>query len=754
MKPFTFNYLHRLILFGVLLSTVPVMVIGTYAYYKASSDAQKKMEVSNSQIVQQTRMRVEQTLQITDRSLTQFIIDPLVYKLLDSALHPEEFQTYSALQLELSKLMTFELGVTEIHFVNFANGWEMSSLGKRDLSQVDEYDQYLFFKNYPKTSFWASPHDTVDAISPSTCKVRMVKKLPIGNPNPKGLIIVDIPCDYLSSQLAEAEVAGSLYMFDEQNRILAAGHNRISADSSYEPLFAQLQTADFRSNMTVSMDGEQFLASFQKSAYTHWSFVLLLPFESVTSESRSIGWVMLYIVLGILLLCFALATIGSRRLYHPIRHLYNTLRTSNLHHVGRGSNELHFIQQSVTDLLHDRTKLSAETKKQLRTLNDFFVLKLIQGGTREHEIREQLEQYGYPSDWKQLIVLAADIDTLEGTEYTPKDWDLLMFAINNITSELVPSFFRLNPVLAGQAQIIIMLDDGEDADKCKSMADFYARSIQKNVLKYLKLKISFGISPIYSHFEDIPKAYNEALEALKYRIRFGNGVLLYMEELEPKERSRLRYSEKVKNDLTDKIKYGGEDEVRKALDQFIGELFSEDRLQREYQILLAQLVFHLIAEVSEMENLHEDSKLMFEQLLELNSKQEIELWLKNIVVTPIVQQIRQRENSQAAKLSQEIKHLIHEHYKTDLSLDYCADQLGYHPNYIKRVFRQYTGMNFSDYLMEYRIAKVKHWLVETDMKIAEIAEKIRYNNPQNLIRSFRKIVGMTPGEYREKMKRE
>ena len=49
----------------------------------------------------------------------------------------------------------------------------------------------------------------------------------------------------------------------------------------------------------------------------------------------------------------------------------------------------------------------------------------------------------------------------------------------------------------------------------------------------------------------------------------------------------------------------------------------------------------------------------------------------------------------------------------------------------------------------YRMDMAKKWLKETDMKIAEIAERLQYNNSANFIRSFRKIEGTTPGKYRE-----
>jgi len=43
----------------------------------------------------------------------------------------------------------------------------------------------------------------------------------------------------------------------------------------------------------------------------------------------------------------------------------------------------------------------------------------------------------------------------------------------------------------------------------------------------------------------------------------------------------------------------------------------------------------------------------------------------------------------------------------------------------------------------------KKWLKETDMKISEIAERLNYANSTGFIRTFRKLTGMTPGQYRE-----
>jgi AraC-like DNA-binding protein len=57
-------------------------------------------------------------------------------------------------------------------------------------------------------------------------------------------------------------------------------------------------------------------------------------------------------------------------------------------------------------------------------------------------------------------------------------------------------------------------------------------------------------------------------------------------------------------------------------------------------------------------------------------------------------------------------------------------------------------------LSQYRLQVAKDWLINTDMTIKEIAERLQYSNSHNFIRSFRKSEGITPGQYRVKYRGE
>jgi AraC-like DNA-binding protein len=70
------------------------------------------------------------------------------------------------------------------------------------------------------------------------------------------------------------------------------------------------------------------------------------------------------------------------------------------------------------------------------------------------------------------------------------------------------------------------------------------------------------------------------------------------------------------------------------------------------------------------------------------------------------------------------------------------------------VFKKEMGMTFSDYVAEYRMNIAKEWLETTTMRLAEIAERLNYSNTTAFIRIFRKVVGMTPGQYREQFHKD
>lgn len=96
---------------------------------------------------------------------------------------------------------------------------------------------------------------------------------------------------------------------------------------------------------------------------------------------------------------------------------------------------------------------------------------------------------------------------------------------------------------------------------------------------------------------------------------------------------------------------------------------------------------------------------------------------------------------------------VRKYVKTNLmtaNLTDLANLLFMNSSYVSQLYKQKTGQNFSDYLMEERMKKAAFSLKNSADKIYSIAKQVGYTNAKNFSRSFVAFYGMTPSEYRQK----
>lgn len=93
---------------------------------------------------------------------------------------------------------------------------------------------------------------------------------------------------------------------------------------------------------------------------------------------------------------------------------------------------------------------------------------------------------------------------------------------------------------------------------------------------------------------------------------------------------------------------------------------------------------------------------------------------------------------------------IKNHYQQEILLEDISDYAQVSSNYICSLFKKEMGMNISKYIMEYRIRKAKVLLLTTNMKSYEIAIETGFANDSYFSRSFKKMTGVSPSEFRRK----
>jgi AraC-like DNA-binding protein/ligand-binding sensor protein len=96
---------------------------------------------------------------------------------------------------------------------------------------------------------------------------------------------------------------------------------------------------------------------------------------------------------------------------------------------------------------------------------------------------------------------------------------------------------------------------------------------------------------------------------------------------------------------------------------------------------------------------------------------------------------------------------ITEHQNEDMSLSDVAASVNTSAFYFCKMFKQATGLTFTDYLARVRIEKVKNLLLNPHKRISEVAYEVGFQSLSQFNRVFRRVTGQSPTVWRAKLPR-
>lgn len=95
---------------------------------------------------------------------------------------------------------------------------------------------------------------------------------------------------------------------------------------------------------------------------------------------------------------------------------------------------------------------------------------------------------------------------------------------------------------------------------------------------------------------------------------------------------------------------------------------------------------------------------------------------------------------------------IHDHIGEPLAIKEVARHVHLNPSYLSVLFKEEAGLNFIEYVTRFRVKKAKELLLESDLGLDIISERIGLQTTSYFIRIFKKYEEVTPKQYREQNK--
>lgn len=111
--------------------------------------------------------------------------------------------------------------------------------------------------------------------------------------------------------------------------------------------------------------------------------------------------------------------------------------------------------------------------------------------------------------------------------------------------------------------------------------------------------------------------------------------------------------------------------------------------------------------------------------------------------------VEQIKNENMPEFLTEIITYINENYTEFIDNNVIAELVGYHPNYIGRIFKEYMEISLHQYILNLRIDMAKKLITETTLSFQEIADKSGFRDYPYFSAYFKQKTGCSPAKYRK-----
>jgi two-component system response regulator YesN len=416
------------------------------------------------------------------------------------------------------------------------------------------------------------------------------------------------------------------------------------------------------------------------------------------------------------------------------------------------------VQKAMNLIDEDRKKRSNHllVREKLQTVvpiieNGFINLILFQEDfTTEMESYKNLldikEEYGF------LITVQFGEQDKSGNLENPIGTSVQLQNNINTIREVIKEFFInavVGSIMANKIVFFVPWLAGSMEFEERSKVIERTRNMIHKLRRQTNLHFRAGIGNVKT-FVQLHESYEESKKAL----RIGKGSVIQVQDLMLGCDYEKDYPADLEEKLFQYVRSGNVEGSRDSANQFY-DWMVQSYSEYMQDIKTKVLEFVMSAEREAFLSGGMQYGLLYRKdyldtVLACSSYEELRLWFIRKIMEAtrnVTEKKREQNNSIVGKAKEYMK----QNYEKDLSLDDVAKYVDISPYYFSKLFKEEEGENFIDYLTSLRIEKAKMLLQNTDQSMKEICSEVGYSDPNYFSRIFKKVAGLTPTEYRERV---
>lgn len=387
-------------------------------------------------------------------------------------------------------------------------------------------------------------------------------------------------------------------------------------------------------------------------------------------------------------------------------------------------------------------------------IKELFVANLVKGGLSQEKIAETRKKYQMEA-WQsyRMIGISCKVGPDEGDvsqeERERRNRELLSGLPDGVRES-----FYIVPIVYDR-DILFIIGENDDITLDDKTALVY-KQIKDHAEAVYGRHIAFGISRPFHDLTHTRRAYEESSEALHSqnhnREESMSSLVLY-DDYSLMDPAGNVYDIIMENELLNAVDSCNEEESRRLLELIIGRLNVKGAAGIERNFYVTRLLTAIVdiparASIPLSEVFDSEQYNILNKAAQIYDQKRFIEYVMIEMIRPVMAALTAFRQSGASDIVKQITKMIKD-TQGNITLNECADALSYHPNYISKVLKKEKGVTFTDMASEEKLKMAKYMLLTSELSVAEISEKLQYNNVQNFIRFFKNHEGTTPSAYRK-----
>ncbi|WP_319477096.1 AraC family transcriptional regulator [Marispirochaeta aestuarii] len=605
--------------------------------------------------------------------------------------------------------------------------------------------------------------EPVDVENITTClynmngTVYMARDFPLTGKKRMGIIVLKLDSTILYDLIqGDGNLKMPILIFDEEGKLIFSDAKKYPIN--YFPINVKKMQQSGQEHLKSS--GSTFF--IKTSDICGWTYVYEDKSDISALKVNNLLKTVFPVLLILLLLSISLSIYISYYIYRPIRNLMMSVLESSVSNLciekSKYHNELEYLSSSFHQALTMNDELSTTLNDIVPVMENQMILEVLAGRNSSSNAVE--EYLGHLNSMLcgsgQFVIIAVLLNHCNGCPVNEIETKIYSINIKNIIQKVVSPDFNVRVVLVenGTWAVLLKYDQTYSQEAIKSCISALVYTLRKSIQEN-NFYVQVGVGRIKGSFVDIFHSYKEALRSIRFEkyldASYKNNDI--SEIIDPTA-FHLEYLRMQIEQITADAAVGDSEnaleKVRQIIEWITGRSLSRSELTFRFKVLM-----DILCEVRVQYGIEDDDPSFagFEADVDLYSShdpEDITEYVEDVCnrhVFILCKYFSKRQN----KVIYQAKKYIDENYANGLlSQNEVADYLGINASYFSTLFKRVLRTRFSEYLNLRRVENAKLHLDRTNLSIKQITIQDGFNSVQNFIRVFKRFVGSSPGQYREK----